>query len=99
MQMTKLKNGSEEPTPLVATTMMTLESLMSGLPGALMASDLVQICRDDPSYRKFGSNEAELQKLALLQGDGKPHQSVRNIVLSAFTGEGLGLTLTSPVAA
>jgi hypothetical protein len=99
MNILKLKNGSEEPEPLVVTTMMTLEHLMSGFPGVLMASDLAQICREDPNYSKFGDNEEQLQRLALLQGDGKPHNSVRNIVLSAFVGEGLELRLVSPVAA
>lgn len=99
MQMAKLKNGSEEAFVLVTTTMMALESLMNGFPGVLMASDLVQICRADPTYSKFGDHEEKLQQLALLQSDGKPHESIRNIVLSAFTGEGLGLKLVNPIAA
>jgi len=99
MQITKLKNGTEEAAPLVTVTMVSIQHLWdSGLPGVLALSDLVQICRRDPKYQKFGSNEDTLKKLALLQSRGDVHDSIRNIVLSAFSGEGLELTLGSPVA-
>ena len=99
MEQVKLKNNTEEPAQLVAVTMTSLKHIWnSGIPGILMLSDLVQICRDDKKYRKFGNNEDELKKCALLQANGRPHDSVRNIVLSAFTGEGLDLTLGSPIA-
>ncbi len=99
MKTVKLKNNTEEAAPLVTTTMMSLNQLWeSGIPGILMLSDLVQICRNDKKYQKFGDNEEELKKRALLQADGRPHDSIRNIVLCAFTGEGLELNLGSPLA-
>ena len=97
--MTKLKNGTEEPQPMVSVAMMSINDLWaSGIPGITALSDLVQICRNDPTYKKFGTNEDTLKKLALLQANGQPHDLVRNIVLSAFTGEGLDLELGSPIA-
>jgi hypothetical protein len=99
MHMVKLRNGSEEAEPLVVTTSMSLRQLWeSGIGGVLVLSDLVQICRNDPAYRPFGDNEKVLKDRALLQADGKPHDSIRNVVLSHFDGEGLGLTLIgSPI--
>jgi hypothetical protein len=99
METVKLKNGTEEVAALVKVTMVSVKGLWnSGLPGLLMVSDLVQICRCDPSYRKFGTNEEELTKLGLLQSGGQVHDSIRNIVLSAFTGDKLDLVLGSPIA-
>ncbi len=69
-----------------------------GIPGVTQVSDLVQICQRDPDYKKFGSNEDELKKFSLLQPGGGVHDSIRNIVLSAFTGKGLELELHSPLA-
>lgn len=97
--MTKLKNGAKEASPLVAVTMTSITHLWeSGLPGVLTLSDFVQICRNDPKYRKFGRNEDDLKQLNLLRLDGSVHESIRNIVLSAFSGEGLNLELRSPIA-
>ncbi len=38
------------------------------------------------------------KELALVQPDGRVHESIRNIVLSAFEGEGLEMHMVSPVA-
>jgi hypothetical protein len=100
MEMIRLKNGSEEPKPVVHVTMISLKEMwQSGIPGMLAVSDLVQICRGDPTYKPSGDKENQLKQLSLLQEDGRPHDSVRNVVLSAFTGKGLDLQMTSPVAA
>jgi hypothetical protein len=64
----------------------------------LTISDLVQICRNDPTYRKFGENEKTLEQLALIRPGADVHDSVRNIVLSSFVGEGLELEMVSPIA-
>lgn len=99
MQMIKLKNGTEEAAPLVMVTNALLKNLWnSGIGGLTTVSDLVQICRRDPKYSKFGENEEVLKQLKLLQPDGQPHNSIRNIVLSSFTGEGLNLEFVSPIA-
>ena len=97
--MAKLKNGSEERDAAVAATMISLKYLWnSGFSGITVISDLLQICKNDPTYRAFGDNEETLKELALLQEDGKPHATIRNIVLSAISGEGLEMTLESPIA-
>ncbi len=97
--MAKLKNGSEEHDAAVTVTMISLKHLWnSGFSGITVISDLHQICKNDPTYRAFGDNEKTLKGLALLQEDGKPHDTVRNIVLSAISGEGLEMMLVSPIA-
>lgn len=99
MQMSKLKNGTEEATQLVTVTMASLKFLWeSDIGGMLAVSDFVQICRRDPKYKKFGDNEDRLKKLLLLDQNGNVNSSIRNIVLSAFTGEGLDLQMGSPIA-
>ena len=98
MEVIKLRNGSEEPEPIVKVTMMALESLESkGLPGMLALYDLAEICKGK-TVAPYGDNQKMLQDLALLKPDGQPHESIRNVVLSAVQGEGLGMYLGSPVA-
>lgn len=99
MEMIKLKNGAEVPKPLAQVLMMSLTSLWNdGISGITTCYDLVQICKRDPKYKKFGTNEDTLKRLSLIGADGQPHEYVRDVVLSAFTGEGLDLQLDSPVA-
>ncbi len=95
MKMLKLKNGIEEAEPLVMTTMMILRQLMHSKP--MVLHDLVMKCRDS-SYTLFGNAEAVLQEFALMLSDESIHNSIKNIVLSAVTGDGLAMTLGSPVA-
>lgn len=94
----KLKNGSEEAKPLVIVVMVSLNTLLDkGFPGMLTAYDLVQICQGR-DYKPSGNNLQMLKDLQLLQPDGQPHSSVRNIILSAVEGEGLGMSFGSPLA-
>ena len=93
--MAKLKNGAEELPQLITVTMMSLDNLMKTNPIALV--DLVLKCKDR-DYKFFGNNEAILKDLALVADDGMVHGSIRNIVLSAVTGEGLDIGLGSPLA-
>lgn len=95
METVTLKNGAEEVKSLVVVTMLSLESLIEEQPFAFY--DLVMVCRDR-DYRPFGSNGDHLKSLALLQDGGHVHDSIRNIVLSAVTGDGLDMQLGSPVA-
>lgn len=97
--MVKLKNGSKAPEELVEVVTTSIKYLrQSGMNGLTTVSDLVRICRRDPKYRKFGKNEDTLKELTLLQDNGQPHESVRNIVVSSFTGDGLNLKFNSPIA-
>jgi hypothetical protein len=102
MQEIKLKNGSFEPMPLVVATMVSLDNLLKNHVTAFY--DLVMICRsaDRPHplnrYKPFGNNGKVLRDLALLHEDGSVQTSIRNIVLSAVTGDGLDMVLGTPKA-
>ena len=50
----------------------------------------------DSQHEFFGNAAQRLQALALVEPDGRINGSVRNIVLSAVTGEGLDMKLDMP---
>lgn len=89
-----LKNGGEEADILVAATMMSLRSLIDEAPIAFY--ELVMKCRDR-NHRLFGNTGQVLQRCSLIQSDESIHNSIRNIVLSAAVGEGLQMSLGSPI--
>lgn len=98
MDMMKLKNGSEEVKPLVNVTMFSLDELIKTNPTAFY--DLVMLCRDD-TYKPWGPNGKALKDRSLAsecEGDWLVCNSIRNIVLSAAEGEGMGMSLGSPLA-
>jgi len=88
-----LKNGTEEVQPLVKVTMMTLHKLANEYP--LAAYDLVELCKST-QYKPFGGNNSILENYSLII-NGEVPDSIKNIVLSAFEGEGINLKLTSPI--
>ncbi len=90
-----LKNGSEEFGPLVAVTMMSLRSLCTTDPVSFY--ELVQKCRDQ-NHQFWGNSTQKLRDLSLIQPSGNVHDSIRNIVLSAVTGEKFDMVLGSPIA-
>lgn len=95
--MITLKNGSSHPEVSVISTMMSVEGLWkSGITGMCHVVELVARCKD-PKVRIDLSSESALKDLGLLQGDGVPHDTVKDVVLSMAVGEGLDLTLGSPV--
>lgn len=97
-QLVKLRNGSEEPKPLVNIVLFSLERLFKEQP--IHFYELVQLCRDG-CHALFGKTEDDLLALGLVQrsvaGSFAVHDSIRNVVLSAVNGEGLELSLESPV--
>ena len=95
MQPVKLNNGSEELNGLVNVTYMSLGALLEKNP--IVFYDLVMVCRDR-DHKLFGKSGQTLVDKNLLQPDFRPHSSVRNIVLSAVKGDGLGMQLVWPVA-
>lgn len=95
MDVTKLKNGREEATVLVTVTMATLKHLMKTKPIVLF--EFVSKCRDS-AHELFGCSGADLKALSLIDEGGTPHNSVKNIVLSAIEGEGLEMTIGDPRA-
>lgn len=94
MEIVKLKNGAEEADIAVKVTMMSLNMLMETNP--IAAYELVQICKN-PNHKMFGNTEEVLVDLSLLSEDGV-HSVIKNVVMSAFEGEGLDMCLTSPLA-
>ncbi len=98
MEEVLLKNGTKEAKVLVNVVMHSVSTLLdSGVSGLTSLYDLVQICRNNPNYQKFGDNEEMLKKLSLLQDDGKPHNSIRNIILSSVSGDGIDMAFESPI--
>lgn len=93
MNMVTLKNGAVEAEPLVKVTMMSLGRLWDENP--ICAYELVMLCRDS-NHKPFGNSDKILVELALVQ-NGRVHDSIRNIVLSSVSGEGLEMTFGSPV--
>lgn len=92
-----LKNGAEEAEICVKAHMMNLSILLEEHPTAFYG--LVMKCRD---RNYFWWNDAiiqQLKDLGLLQGLGDTvHDSTKNVVLSAVTGDGLDMVLGSPTA-
>ncbi|OGT46803.1 MAG: hypothetical protein A3E83_03890 [Gammaproteobacteria bacterium RIFCSPHIGHO2_12_FULL_41_20] len=92
----KLKNGSTELDGVVFTVMDNLKSLFHSNP--ILFYEFVMKCRDS-NHTMFGKSNDALKLLGLIEGNNSVHDSVRNIVLSAVEGEGLGMRLGSPVCA
>ena len=97
MQTVTLRNGSEELDSLVITTMTTLRRMMNdGFTGLMALYDLHQVCLET-GYQPAAQQLEYLKILSMLQPNGRPHDSIRNIVLSAVQGEGLEMELVNPV--
>jgi len=106
LELMKLKNGSEAYSAVVKAVMLSLRGLMGHDPdfavprmaGMLAAHDLVELCRD-PGYKVFGPCLETLSSLMLVEAHGEQvtvQSSIKDIVLSAFTGDGTELALGSP---
>jgi len=94
METIKLRNGTEEVAGLVTMVSLTVRELFDNEP--IVAYELAMKARDQ-DHECFGNSGDKLIKLALMNADGSMHDSVRNIVLSMFQGEGLNIALVSPV--
>ena len=98
MDTVNLKNGTSELRILVVSTYGILKKMLDDMEGAIAFYELVEVCKN-PSHQVFSSKQKEyLISRALMQSDGRIHQSVRNIVLSSVQGEGLELSLVNPIA-
>jgi hypothetical protein len=95
LDLIKLKNGAEEPKVVVAAVTISLNSIWdSGLKGVLAVYDLSQIARGkgegvSPKTIEF------LQGYNLVEQNGRLHETIKNVVLSAVDDEG---NLSSPLA-
>jgi len=94
IELTELKNGARVPKAIVVTTMMSLEKLFQNDP--ILAYELTMLCRN-PQHRLFGNSLDELKRRAFVNSAGCVHKTVRDVVLSAVTGEDVDLILESPV--
>lgn len=101
-ELMKLKNGSEEYVAAVATTMLILKNLMDSLPGVLAVFDLSEVCKNGYAAANVSQeNTDRLVKLRLLDkvdGGFIVHDTVKNIVLSEISGEGIFIELVDPRA-
>lgn len=95
MKTLTLKNGSTEVEGLVVVTLHALTTLTQEDPIALY--ELWEKCKDH-KHTMWADTAEELKKRNLTQPDGSVHGSIRNIVLSAITVEGLDIHLDSPLA-
>jgi hypothetical protein len=95
VSLVKLKNGSEIPKPIVITTMMSLEAIMNSNPIAFY--ELVEKARDS-KHVMFGNTKEVVSKWALMDSNGTIHSSVKDIVLSAVSGNELEMSLGNPIA-
>lgn len=93
METVILKNNTKEPKVLVSTTMITLENLVNTNP--IATYELVELCKD-ASHKAFGNAGKILEDFSLVN-NGQVHESIKNIVLSAFEGDGLDMHLTFPI--
>lgn len=96
MAVVTLKNGAEENTDVVALTMGLLRELIAK--DYIAFYELVKKCRE-PNHTFHGNSGNVLTRLKLVEPKGSVNKSVRNIVLSAIVGDGMGLSLSSPIKA
>jgi hypothetical protein len=90
----RLKSGYEEAQSLVVSTIFQLELLITE--DSIAFYEAVMIARN-PEQVCFGDRANRLKELAILTRDGRMHDSVRNIIVSAVSGEGLEMRLGNPV--
>jgi hypothetical protein len=94
----KLKNGSSETAISVQMAMIPLREIAEK--ETLLFYELVQLCRDPQHQmlKMYGSRLKERYGLVSEVFDGKyeVHASVRNVVLSAVTGDDSALAVVSP---
>lgn len=90
----RLKTGVEAAEPLVRAAMVSLDRLFAEDVGLFF--ELVTKARE-PDYQ-FCGDSAPLKERALLDSRGHVHHAVREVILAAVTGEGIAMTLGSPLA-
>ena len=93
--MYKLKNGSEYSEELFGIVWSVIKNLFENEP--IVFYELVMKCRDF-SHPYFGNTAEKLESIGLLSPFRAPHPLVKDIILSAVTGDGLEMTLAFPLA-
>lgn len=95
MDLVTLKNGNRGLEPLVKVVMLSLGHLFENDP--IVFYELTMKCRDE-NHSFFGKTGDVLKELKLIEPDGSTIDMVRDVVLSAVTGDMLEMTLGSPFA-
>jgi hypothetical protein len=98
-QIAYLKNGSVESKDAVDSTLFALENLKGitnrGMDGSLAIFELNALCKN-PQHSPYGTTGDILKEYAFLDKNGQVHDTVRNVVLSAVTEEGVILKVGDP---
>lgn len=97
-KMVTLKNGTSEVASLVAVTMHSINKLTDDGFG-IAIFELVELSRN-PQHVPFGNAGDKLKAFSLAsEKDGKwtVHNSIRNVVLSAASGEGMDVQIGDPI--
>lgn len=97
MDVCTLKNGTEEAAVFVAATMLVINRMLDERPLHLYA---LHALAKDQNHRPFGATGRDLACGGLLseRGDGTyhMHSSLRNVVLSAVTVDGVNIRVSNP---
>ena len=99
MRMTRLRNGIEEPAPVVVATYRELKN-MADNGKAIAVYELVELCRNR-EHTPWGNTGDDLVAHGLARCvDGKwwVHDSIRNIVLACAEGDEENMIIQNPVA-
>jgi hypothetical protein len=88
-----LKNGKSAPDVAVRAIMLNLGKCLEDQPIAFY--EMACVCRDR-EHVPFGNTGEILRSRGLLESSGQPHEVVRDVVLSAVTGEDFDLHLGEP---
>lgn len=97
-RLVRLKNNTEEPNSAVAAVMLTLRDMLNSgrLPDTLAFYDIVQFARGTGT---LSGKALEIAKSrGLVERDGRMHDTIRSIILSAVTGDDAHMSLGSPYA-
>ena len=93
LRVVRLRNGADEAEIFVTGLMVTLRDLIKANPIAFY--EAVMIARN-PKYKPWGDVGKDLERWALLR-QGEMHDSTRNVILSAVTGQMADMCLRSPI--
>ena len=96
MKVARLRNGATEHAAHAGLIIEVIYKLLDDPKSPMAAWDLARMCVD-PGYEPFGNNAQVLKDVKLLEPNGKPHDSVRNIVVSMVEGTGLDMKLVHPI--
>ena len=90
----ELNNKTKYPHFFVGITMWSLNNLLKHHPTVFY--ELVQKCQNS-QHEMLDNTEEIAKKRGLIKQDGKIHEAIKNVILSAVTVNGLEIILGSPI--